>query len=113
MNQTFTFIETPIFTDRIVDLISDDELAEFQVDLAQNPEKSGPIRGTGGLRKVRWNLEGKGKSGGIRIMYLPLKVHGHIYLIFVFAKNESDNLSASETRELKKIAEAIKREYKK
>ena len=45
-------------------------------------------------------------------MYLPLEVHGHIYLIFVFAKGESENLSASETRELKKIADAIKREYK-
>jgi hypothetical protein len=113
MCKTFTFIETPIFTSRIVDLISDDELAEFQVNLAQNPEKSGPIRGTGGLRKVRWNLEGKGKSGGIRIMYLPLEVHGHLYLIFVFTKGESENLSASETRELKKIADAIKREYNK
>jgi len=46
-------------------------------------------------------------------MYLPLEVHGHLYLIFVFAKGESENLSASETRELKKIADAIKREYKK
>jgi len=111
MNSSFTFIETRIFSKRIVGLISDDRLAEFQADLAQAPEKGPPIQGTGGLRKVRWGIKGRGKSGGVRIMYLYLKVHGIIHLVFVFAKVESDNLTDDEKKQLKKIVEAIKREY--
>lgn len=113
MSSHFTFIETKIFSKRIAGLISDDKLAEFQTDLAHSPEKGPPIQGTGGLRKVRWAIEGKGKSGGIRIMYLYLKMHGIIHLVFVFAKNESDNLTADEKKQLKQIVDAIKREYRK
>jgi hypothetical protein len=113
MNSGFTFIETRTFSKRIAGLISDDKLAEFQTDLAQAPEKGPPIQGTGGLRKVRWGIKGRGKSGGARIMYLYLKVHGIIHLVFVFAKGESDNLTADEKKQLKKIVEAIKREYRK
>ncbi len=111
MKHHVTFIETSIFTRRIAELISDDALAEFQTEIAQNPEKGPVIEGTGGLRKVRWNLKGKGKSGGIRIMYLLLQIHDVIHLVFVFAKSESDNLAADEKKQLKKIVEAIKREY--
>jgi hypothetical protein len=113
MKTHITFIETNIFTKRIAGLISDDALAEFQAELAQSPEKGPVIEGTGGLRKVRWKLKGKGKSGGVRIMYLFLKIHGVIHLVFVFAKSESDNLAADEKKQLKKIVDAIKREYKK
>jgi len=113
MNSYFTFIETKIFSKRIAELVSDEQLAEFQAELAQNPEKGPPIQGTGGLRKVRWGLEGKGKSGGIRIMYLYLKLHSIFYLVFVFAKNEIDNLTADGKKQLKQIVDAIEREYKK
>jgi hypothetical protein len=113
MEYRITFIETTIFSKRIAELISDDAFAEFQSELSQNPEKGPVIEGTGGLRKVRWKLQGKGKSGGIRIMYLFLRMHGVIHLIFVFAKGDNDNLTPSEKKELKVIVDAIKREYKK
>ena len=113
MKYRITFIETKIFSKRIAGLISDDEFAEFQAELVQSPEKGPVIEGTGGLRKVRWKLKGKGKSGGIRIMYLFLKMHGMIHLVFVFAKGESDNLTSKEKKELKIIVDAIKQEYKK
>jgi hypothetical protein len=113
MKQYITFIETSIFTKRIAGLISDDAFAEFQAELAQSPEKGPVIEGTGGLRKVRWKLKGKGKSGGVRIMYLFLRIHGVIHLVFVFAKSEIDNLAVNEKKQLKQIVDAIKREYRK
>ncbi len=113
MKNHIIFIETSIFSRRITGLISDDAFAEFQAELAQNPEKGPVIEGTGGLRKVRWKLKGKGKSGGMRIMYLFLKLHGVIHLIFVFVKSESDNLTADEKKQLKNIVSTIKREYQK
>ena len=113
MKYRITFIETKIFSKRIAGLISDDEFAEFQAELVQNPEKGPVIEGTGGLRKVRWKLKGKGKSGGLRIMYLFLKMHGMIHLVFVFVKGESDNLTSREKKELKIIVDAIKQEYRK
>jgi hypothetical protein len=108
-----TFVETSVFTRRIAGILDDDSFADFQTELARNPEKGPVLEGTGGLRKARWKLPGKGKSGGIRIIYLHLKLRGRIYLVFVFAKNESDNLTASQKAELKKLVEAIKKEFRK
>jgi len=108
-----TFVETSVFTRRIAGILDDDSFADFQTELARNPEKGPVLEGTGGLRKARWKLPGKGKSGGIRIIYLHLKLRGRIYLVFVFAKDESDNLTASQKAELKKLAEAIKKEFRK
>ena len=113
MNRYVTFVETTAFTKRIAGLISDDDFAEFQAELAQNPEKGPVIEGTGGLRKVRWRLPGSGKSGGLRIIYLHIKVRGRIYLVFVFAKNEAGNLNASQKKQLRVIVNAIKQEYRK
>lgn len=113
MKHHITFIETNIFSKRIAGLIGDDDFAEFQAELAQSPETGPVIEGTGGLRKVRWRLKGRGKSGGVRIVYLYLKIHGVIHLVFVFAKSESDNLTADEKKQLKQIVDAIKREYRK
>jgi len=108
-----TFVETRIFSKRIAGLISDDDFAEFQAELAQNPEKGPVIEGTGGLRKIRWRLRGKGKSGGIRIIYLLVRMRNRVHLIFVFAKNESGDLTPDQKKELKLIVDAIKREYRK
>jgi hypothetical protein len=108
-----TFVETSVFTRRIAGILDDDSFADFQTELARNPEKGPVLEGTGGLRKARWKLPGKGKSGGIRIIYLHLKLRGRIYLVFVFAKDESDNLTASQKAEMKKLVEAIKKEFRK
>ena len=113
MKRYITFIETKVFSKRIAGLISDDDFAEFQAELAQNPEKGPVIEGTGGLRKVRWRLRGKGKSGGLRIIYLFVRVRNRIHLVFVFAKDESDDLTPAQKKDLKSIVDAIKREYRK
>lgn len=108
-----TFIETRVFSKKIVNLLDDDSVADFQQELARHPEKGPVIEGTGGLRKIRWKLPGKGKSGGVRVIYLHLKWRGKIYLVFVFAKDESDNLTASQKKDLKRLVDAIKKEFKK
>ncbi|WP_234393746.1 hypothetical protein [Fangia hongkongensis] len=63
------FIETDIFTEDVKALLSDDEYAEFQSYLAENPLIGDVIQQTGGLRKVRWSAKGKGKRGGVRVIY--------------------------------------------
>jgi len=62
-------IETPIFTKLIQNLMSDDEYKELQEALVSRPDLGDIIKGSGGLRKVRWRLDGRGKSGGIRAIY--------------------------------------------
>ena len=63
------FIETPIFTRTIVTLLEDDGYRALQLSLCLRPELGPMIRGSGGLRKVRWRLGGRGKRGGIRVIY--------------------------------------------
>jgi len=70
------FIETPIFTADLNELLTDDEYAEFQQYLADNPRSGDVIQDTGGLRKIRWTSNGKGKRGGVRVIYYHLNKCG-------------------------------------
>lgn len=112
MQDHVAFIETKIFSKRATRLMDDEGLAGLQTELARNPERAPVIEGAGGLRKARWSLKGRGKSGGIRIIYLYLKVQSIIYLVFVFAKDESADLTPDQKRQLRMIVEAIKQEYR-
>lgn len=111
MKRYVTFIETRVFSKRIAGLMNDEEYSEFQAELAHNPEKGPVIQGTGGLRKVRWGLKGKGKSGGLRVIYLYMRARSHVHLAFAFAKDQSDDLTSDQKKQLKSIVDAIKREY--
>ena len=82
------------------------------MELAANPMKGPVIQGTGGLRKVRMPARGKGKSGGARVIYLHVEGPQVIYLVYVYDKSEADDLTATQKRELKMIAEAIKKEWR-
>ncbi len=66
------------------------------------------MEGTGGIKKFRWALEGRGKSGGARIIYLDIVFAAHIYLLTAFPKNEKANLSKAERNQMKIIVSAIK-----
>ena len=103
-----TFIETATFTRLITGLVPDDEYAAFQRELASNPEKSGPLSGCGGVRKVRLAARGKGKSGGARVLYLHLPDHALIYLLYVFTKGDADNLSPAGKQAVRELALQIK-----
>jgi len=63
------------------------------------------IQGAGGLRKVRWKLEGKGKSGGVRIIYYWKTEGDQIYMLFVYPKSEQENLTSEQKKALKQIVE--------
>lgn len=86
-------IEAPIFTKRILGILSDDEYKELQWALIANPLAGNVIQGGNGLRKFRWAITGSGKRGGLRIIYYYLTKEGKIYLISVYKKSEQDDLT--------------------
>ena len=94
-------IETPIFTKRIVGILSDDEYGDMQWLLAINPEAGPVIPGGGGIRKLRWRASGKGKSGGIRVIYYVYARDQKIYLLYPYKKSEQEDLTYKQLRMLK------------
>ncbi len=99
------FIETSLFTSLVYDYLSEDEYLDLQVYLLQHPDSGKIIRGSGGVRKIRWASKGKGKSGGIRVIYYWKDRKEEIWLLTVYAKNEQETIPG---HILKKIAEEIK-----
>lgn len=98
------FIETTIFTRLVQELLSDDEYRELQDTLIRQPESGAVIRGGGGLRKVRWVLAGRGKSGGVRVIYY-LATQDRILMIYIYSKSQQEDLSAEQVKRLRRIIE--------
>lgn len=98
-------IETPIFTKRIQELISDDEYRLLQSHLVNRPEAGKIIPGSGGLRKLRWSAGGHGKRGGSRSIYYWFVAQNILLLLYAYPKSEQDNLTLGQLRQLKKIVE--------
>jgi mRNA-degrading endonuclease RelE of RelBE toxin-antitoxin system len=103
------FVETSLFTRLLPHYLTDDEFHEFQALIVENPEAGDVIRGSGGVRKVRWGAKGKGKRGGVRIIYYWQRADGHIYLITIYAKNEVSDLTPAEITAIKCMVEAWNR----
>lgn len=99
------FIEARIFTRLLSDYLSDEEYKDFQAYLAENPESGDIMQGTGGLRKIRWKSKGKGKRGGVRIIYYLQTTLEHIYLLTLYGKNEATDLTSDECKTLRKLVE--------
>ena len=97
-----TFVESKLFTSLVHEYLSDDEYAALQQALTDNPEAGDVIRGSGGVRKLRWRVAGRGKRGGIRD-YLRSR-QGEIWMLTLYAKNEADSIPG---HILKKIKEEI------
>ena len=106
-----TFIEVPLFTKRWKEIgLSDEDLLALQIMLLKNPESGPVMEGTGGIRKVRFALENRGKSGSVRVCYTDFAEYEVTYLITAFTKNEQTNLSDEEKNVLKKLVKALKDE---
>ena len=88
--------------------LTDENLRALQTELLRYPKSGEVMRGTGGFRKKRYPLPGRGKSGGIRIIYLDIQEYKTLYLVLAYPKSEKDTLSPSELKELKIIATSIK-----
>lgn len=99
------FIETALFTRYLRDYLEDDEYRELQNFLIEQPSSGDLIQGSGGLRKLRWNLDGRGKRSGIRVIYYWQVADDQIYLFTLYAKNEMSDLSSDEKKALKKMLE--------
>ncbi len=102
------FIETQVFTKQITSLLDDAHYRQLQVTLALKPRAGDMIRGSGGLRKIRWAARGRGKSGGIRVIYY-LVADEEIYFLFAYAKNKQEDLDNVQLRILRNL---VREEFK-
>lgn len=101
-------IETSIFTRRVTELLSDDEYRELQAILVGHPKAGPVVPGSGGIRKLRWSASGRGKRGGARVIYYWATEQDHLLMLFIYTKNESEDLTRDQIKTLRQIVE---REY--
>jgi hypothetical protein len=96
------FIETPTFTRMIAPLLTDEEYWGLKNMLMQNPDRGEIIQGGGGIRKLRYAVQGHGKSGGIRVIYYWIKDNDQIYMLVAYPKSKKDDFTAKETAVLRR-----------
>lgn len=94
--------ETSVFTKKITTLLNDEEYRRLQNTLVEMPNSGKIIQGSGGIRKIRWGGSGRGKRGGIRIIYYWATRHNQIFMLYAFAKNERDDLTKDQLLMLRK-----------
>lgn len=108
---TRTFIELPSFRSKWENLgLTDKDLLRLEESILTDPKVGAVMRGTGGVRKMRFAYEHRGKSGSIRVIYVDFEVYEKIYLITAYPKNEKDNLSDEERNELRRLIDILKRQ---
>ncbi|MHC1781838.1 MAG: type II toxin-antitoxin system RelE/ParE family toxin [Anaerolineaceae bacterium] len=99
-------VETSVFTRRVTKLLPDDEYRELQETLIIRPDCGSKIPGSGGIRKLRWSASGHGKRGGARIIYYWFTLKDKILMLYLFGKNESDDLTPDQMKILKRVVES-------
>lgn len=107
-----TVVETPSFLRDVASRMTERERLELVLFLAENPEAGDVMAETGGIRKLRWGTQGRGKRGGIRVIYYFHSETLPLFLLNVFAKNEKANLSKAERNELKALAPRLVKGYR-
>jgi hypothetical protein len=110
MPRLFTFVETPLFTQTLPRYLDDDEYAKLQHHLNQHPEAGAVVRGSGGVRKLRWAPEGRGKRGGLRVIYFLRLARGEIWMLTVYGKNVRENIPAHVLKRMRESIEDAKDE---
>ena len=101
------FIETPIFTKLVIDLISDDEYRKLQLALVLRPEARKLISGSGGLRKIRCKSGGRGKRGGLRVIYfwdVPMDI---IFMLLIYKKSKQKDLNPNQLKILRNLVKEL------
>ncbi len=102
-----TIAETKAFQKKVIKLLTLEEKEELISYLSEHPNAGDLIRGSGGIRKLRWARSGKGKSGGVRVIYYHHSNMMPLYLLAVFGKNEKANISAEEKKLLAKLVNEL------
>jgi hypothetical protein len=90
--------------------LTDDDLIPLEKIIMENPSAGDVIRGTGGLRKLRWGLPGTGKRGGIRVAFINIVLQEKVYILDLFLKNEKDNYTNAEKAILKQLVSRLIKE---
>jgi mRNA-degrading endonuclease RelE of RelBE toxin-antitoxin system len=106
-NSIMELIEATAFTKYVYDYLTEDEYLGLQSFLLQNPEAGKIVRGSGGVRKVRWAITGKGKSGGVRVIYYFKKQDDEIWLLTIYSKSEVESIPAHVLRQIAKEIENV------
>ncbi len=101
------FIETPTFTRLLADLLTDEQYSGLQSVLVEDPQRGEVIKGGGGIRKLRYALPGRGKSGGVRAIYYWLRDDHQIYMLLIYPKSKKDDLTERETALLRDFVKEL------
>ena len=108
-----SFIELPIFKSRWEALdLNEEDLLRLQIELLADPKVGNVMQGTGGVRKMRFASEHRGKSRGVRVIYVDFEVYEKIYLLTAYTKNEKENLTKKERSEIKQLIEVLEQQLK-
>jgi mRNA-degrading endonuclease RelE of RelBE toxin-antitoxin system len=97
------FLETSVFTRAVVESMDDEAYRSLQLALLLRPELGSTIRGSGGLRKLRWSLKGKGKRGGVRVIYFWDETSETFYMLYVYRKNAQEDLTVQQRKILTRL----------
>jgi hypothetical protein len=100
------FIEAPFFTRRVHDYLDDVEYSALQWRLALQPDAGPVMRGSGGIRKLRWAVAEKGKSGGLRIIYYWYRSQNEIWMLTLYSKNEAADIAPDVLRLIRREIES-------
>jgi mRNA-degrading endonuclease RelE of RelBE toxin-antitoxin system len=99
-------VETSIFTRQVQKLLTDEEYRLLQLELTTRPARGAVIRGSGGMRKVRWAVHGRGKRSGVRVIYYWAVAQDQLLMLLIYPKNVQDDLSPAQLNMLRQIVEA-------
>ena len=103
------FVETHVFTGALRRHLDDERYRQLQIALMLRPEQGPVIKGSGGLRKIRWATSGGGKRGGLRVIYYWAPAEQAFYLVYAYTKAEQGDLTPAQTRQLSLV---VREEFK-
>ena len=108
---TREFVELPLFRSKWKSLgLNDTDLTRLQEEILLDPKIGSVMKETGGIRKMRFAFEHRGKSGSVRVIYIDFEIYEKIYLLTAYPKSEKDNLSKGERNELHKLVEILEKQ---
>ena len=99
-------LETKVFTKQVLNLLTDEEYQQLQLELIRRPDVGVVIPGSGGLRKMRWSMPGRGKRGGARVIYYWAVAYDQLLMLLLYPKNVQDDLTPAQIKLLRQIVEA-------
>lgn len=103
------FVETPVFTNSVTSVLNDELYRSMQLALVLRPEQGSLIRGSGGLRKMRWPFPGRGKRGSARVIYYWDKQTETFFMLFAYTKQEQGDLTPEQVKILGRL---VRKEFR-